>query len=59
MKSLEDTCSELREQISGTFDLGPGDAKDLFKLIWDNMTADPASDAMATAIVRVEEHFDF
>ena len=57
-KNLEMICEDLREQIGKDFDLGHGDAKDLFKLVWDRMTAGPNSRDIETAINKVADHFD-
>ena len=34
---LRETCAELQETIRQDYGLGPGDAEDLFKLIWNAM----------------------
>jgi hypothetical protein len=57
MKTLEATCGEMRADILADFDLGPGDAKDLFERIWQHMVRDAQGGALNTAIDLVTDHF--
>jgi len=59
IKSLALICEDLREQIHKDFDLGHGDAEELFKLIWTRMTAGPSSRLLQAAINDIERVFDF
>ena len=60
MMTLADTCLRLQEEIRNNFELGHGDAADLFDLIWAKMTDGPNNKKLQEAIDMIEEtYFDF
>jgi hypothetical protein len=57
MKNLDAICEDMRDEIDEHFALGHGDAVELFKEIWNKMTAGPNAKDLADAIEKVAEAF--
>jgi hypothetical protein len=59
MSLLAEACFRLKDQIANEFDIGDGDAVELFLLIWNEMTEDAGAmpKGIAAAAVTVEESF--
>jgi hypothetical protein len=57
MKNLTQVCENLQDTIREKYDLGPGDAADLFKEIWAELAEGPHPTLLDKAIARVEEAF--
>ena len=58
MKILPEICEQLREQILTEFDLGHGDAEELFRLLWNNLIDQPRAAKLSDAIDVVAEAYD-
>jgi hypothetical protein len=57
MSKLSDVCLRLKSQIAKDYDIGPGDAEDLFGLIWAELAAGRFDKATETAITVIEDVF--
>ena len=55
--TLDNTCNDMDATIRGHYDLGPGDAVELFKAIWSKMVAGPNRRPLQAAIDLVSEAF--
>ena len=53
--TLKEVCTELQETISKEYDLGPGDAEDLFKMLWDEMSLKISNPKIINAIQLIDE----
>lgn len=53
--TLKEVCTALQETIANDYDLGPGDAEDLFKTIWDEMIVKVSNPKIINAIQLIDE----
>jgi hypothetical protein len=53
--TLEEACASMQPEIGEEYNLGPGDAKDLFEAIWQIMVRDTRGVDLNTAIDLVSE----
>jgi hypothetical protein len=59
-KSLREICEDRRAEINDEYDLGPGDAEELFKMIWAEMmtVATATGPGLSRSMENVDEAFD-
>jgi hypothetical protein len=56
-KSLRDICEDLADEIREQYELGHGDAEELFKQIWAAMTGGPSAKKVQDAINLIDDVF--
>jgi hypothetical protein len=55
--TLEEACRDMQSELQAEYDLGPGDAKDLFEAIWQAMVRDIQGQALNQAVDDIAEKF--
>jgi hypothetical protein len=53
--TLEEACRDMQSELHAEYDLGPGDAKDLFEAIWQAMVRNTVGIELNAAIDLVAE----
>ena len=55
--TLEEACKDMLNELRDEYDMGPGDAKDLFEAIWHTMVRDSKGQQLNKSINDVEDEF--